>query len=67
MPVSVCSGINSENDGLGARGLGAAEDVPRGSVIGVEIDLLESDLTLGLGLGNILNGLCGQQSRLKTQ
>jgi hypothetical protein len=24
-------------------------------------------LTLGLGLGNILNGLCGQQSRLKTQ
>jgi hypothetical protein len=67
MTVAVCSGIHSENDGLGARSLGAAEDLPRGSVIGVKVDLLKGDLALGLGLGNVLNRLCGEQSRLETQ
>ena len=61
--VTVGGRVNGEDNGSSASLLRALEELLSGSVVvSLEVELLEDDLTLGLGLGNLLNGKRGVES-----
>lgn len=66
VPVSICSWIDSKDDCFRPGFLGSLEDSLRGSIISIEVNLLESDLSVVCWLrgGNLLDGKCRIQSRL---
>lgn len=65
MTVSVSSGVDGEDDGLGVGGLGAVEDALGGGVVGVEVYLLEGDLAVLLEGGDLLDRQAGVQRGLR--
>lgn len=54
--VAVGGRVDGEDDGSSTSLLGAVEELLGFGVVGRQVELLEDDLTLGLGLGNLLNG-----------
>lgn len=54
--VAVGGRVDGEDDGSGTSLLGAVEELLCLSVVGGQVKLLEDDLALGLGLGNLLDG-----------
>lgn len=54
--VAVSSRVDCEDDGSSASLLGAIEELLGLGVVGGKVELLEDDLALRLGLGDLLNG-----------
>ena len=62
--VAVGSRVDGEDKGISTSLLGAVKELLSLSVVGGEVELLEDDLTLGLGSGNLLNGTGGVEGGL---
>lgn len=62
MSVAVGSRVDGEDDGSSTGLLGAVKKLLGLSVVGGEVELLEDDLALRLGLGDLLDGERGVES-----
>jgi hypothetical protein len=62
--VAVGSRVDGEDEGISTGLLGSVKELLGLGVVGGEVELLEDDLTLGLGSGNLLNGAGGVEGGL---
>ena len=66
MPVAIGGGVDGEDNGISASSLAAVEKLLRLSVVLlVDVELLEDDLALGLGLVDLLQSLVGVKGSLE--
>jgi hypothetical protein len=62
--VAIGRRVDGVDNGLGTSGLGSVEKRLRSGDVGVEVELLEEDLALGLGRMDALEGDIREQRRL---